>query len=223
MFEYKNSKYCLETSERIIYIKTERQMFLLKKYKRPTKYFNLKKIQSINGLLLEEARIAKYFWSEFNKLLPDDYFNGRNPGKSDDVANKLLDVGYHHITNIVKKILEIHNIPPDVGLFHVARNADSCPLAYDLVEMFRSDIVDTEVLKFLRLKKRKVISVEKEIAIFIYRVNKRSDKEFFLKDFGMCHTYRYYMELQILKFIKSVNHNVAFIPVVLPTRHENRC
>jgi len=35
--------------------------------------------------------------------------------------------------------------------------------------------------------------------------------------------YRYYMELQVLKFIKAVNHGEVYKPLSLPTRHDTRC
>ena len=111
----------------------------------------------------------------------------------------------------------------DLGIFHIARNSDSQPLAYDLVEMFRSDIVDAEVLRFLRLKKKKPEKINDQISHFLYEINKKLDKKFYLKDFHRCHSYKYYMEVQILKFIKAVNHKQIFEPITLPQRHENRC
>ncbi len=121
-------------------------------------------------------------------------------------------------------MLEQQEISPALGLLHVARNADSAPLAYDLVEMFRADIVDAEVLRFLRLKKKVLTTVEqRDIGHFLHEVNERLQRQHYLRDFKMCHVYRYYMELQILKFIKAVNHGEIFEPLHLPTRHDTRC
>ena len=102
---------------------------------------------------MEEARFSKKYWSEFGEILPS-YFTGRKPHNK-DILNYLLDIGYHHLTNITKSLLVKYKIPSDLGLLHIARNTGSSPLAYDLVEMFRADIVDAEVLKFFRLKKQK--------------------------------------------------------------------
>ena len=57
------------------------------------------------------------------------------------------------ITGSKPQILEKYDVSPALGILHVARASKSAPLAYDLVEMFRADIVETEVLKFLRIKK----------------------------------------------------------------------
>ena len=166
--------------------------------------------------------MAKKFWSEFGKLLPHMEFLGRKP-REKDAINQLLDVGYHHLANVVKGILNKYEMPTVMGLLHVARNADSTPLVYDLMEMFRSDIVETEVLKFLRLKKKKLETAQDEISHFLHEINERLDKKYYLKEFQACRTYRYYMEVQILKFMKAVNREEVFGPITLPNRHENRC
>ena len=221
MSNYKNSSICIETARQVVAIKIEREVSLLKKYRRSILATKIRNKSSIAEILLEEARMAKQFWREFGKLLyPKIVFLNRKP-KSVDAVNHLLDVGYHHLTNVVKKILNKYNIPMDLGIFHIARNSNSQPLAYDLVEMFRSDIVDAEVLRFLRLKKKKPEKINDQISHFLYEINKKLDKKFYLKDFHRCHSYKYYMEVQILKFIKAVNHKQIFEPITLPQRHEN--
>lgn len=224
MCTYKHSPESIQSARRLVGVKIERQNVLLKKYKKAPITLNRQETPSIKQVLLLEARAAKQFWCEFRDILlsyPD--FRGRKP-RAMDVSNRLLDVGYHHLTNIVKKLLEQHDMSPALGLLHIAHAADSTPLAYDLVELFRTDIVDAEVLRFLRLKKKTlVISGQKDIAHFLHEVNERLERKYYLKDFKTCQTYRYYMELQILKFGKAVNHKQVFTPLHLPTRHDVRC
>ncbi len=150
-------------------------------------------------------------------------FKNRQHGQT-DITNRLLDIGYHHITNLVKKILEKYNIEPGLGILHIPHETNSAPLAYDLVEIFRSDIVDTEALRFLRLKKKPFLQLEqKYVAYFLHRINKRLAQKHFVEVFGQCCSYEYYVELQILRFIKAVNHKEIFDPVYLPNRHDMRC
>jgi CRISPR-associated endonuclease Cas1 len=224
IYEYKNTPLCLETAKKIIYIKTEREKILLRKYGKEITKTNIHDIKlTATSIFLYEARIARSFWREFRKLIPIYLgFPGREP-HGNDLTNKLLDIGYHHLTNEVKKILLKYNIPFEVGILHIARNTTSAPLAYDLVEIFRSDIIDTEVLKFFRLKKKKIKKIDNQIAYFLSQVNKRLDRRYYLKELKACHNYRYYMELQILKFVKAINHKSIFNPVILPSRHEDRC
>ena len=174
--------------------------------------------------MLAEGRASKVFWKKFSSLMPILFgFNARKV-KSSDIANRLLDIGYHHITSVVKQIFEKYDISSALGILHTAHSSNSAPLAYDIVEMFRADIVETETLKFLRMKKKQIEKLnQKDISVFLSRVNRRLDRRYFLNEFKQCHTYRYYMELQILKFIKAVNHKEIFYPIHLPSRHDTRC
>jgi len=221
---YKHSAYCIKSVKRLIEFKIEKQGKLLKRYKKIAFVSNMIHVISIQDILLEEARAAKYFWRHFRNLLPAETdFKGRIP-HAEDITNRLLDIGYHHLTNKIKSILEDRAVSPAIGLLHNARSTKSAPLAYDLVEMFRSDVVDAEVLRFLRLKKKMPISFkQKDVVRFLGEINERSLRKFYVKGFGTCQTYEYYMELQILRFIKAVNHNTIFEPLYVPTRHEDRC
>lgn len=223
--EYKNTTNAVFTAKTIIDLKIKRREIILKKYKLNRKFSKSKKLESIQDVLLYEARNAKNFWREFSYLLPSwCVFKTRVPHSETDITNKLLDVGYHHLANEVKKNFIKYNIPTELGIIHVAGNSSDTPLVYDLMEIFRGDIVDTEVVRFLRLKKKPILKIkQKDISHFIYEINQRMNKKYFLKEFRRCQTYRYYMELQILKFVKAVNHKSVFSPIYLPSRHDNRC
>lgn len=174
-------------------------------------------------VLLAEARAAKQYWTALESLLPEwAHFEGRQPRRA-DIANQLLDIGYHHLTNKVRNILDERDVSPAMGILHAAHGASSAPLAYDLVELFRADVVDAETVRFLRMKKKPQKFEQKYIPIFLKSTNKRLEKRHYLKNFKQCHTYSYYMELQILKFIAAVNHRTTFEPIHLPMRHESRC
>ena len=221
---YKNSPNALKTTKRIIELKIQRSSVLLILHKQTPFQPQLNRIKSIQKILLEEARAAKYFWDRFSKLIPaENNFSGRKP-RAKDITNTLLDVGYHNLAQKIKSILEQHDCSPAIGLFHAAHQSNSSPLIYDLMECFRSDIVDASVLKFLRLKKRPFQNFNPHsVAIFINRMNKKYRKQHYLKDFHACRSYEYYMELQILKFIYAVNHDKVFKPIILPKRHNTRC
>jgi len=221
---YKRLPLSVESAKRLVEIKTERQDALLKKYKKKLSTNDILAAANIQAVLLSEARAAKLYWREFRLLLPSFLgFHGRKP-RAADITNRLLDIGYHHLTNVVRKILDRNAVPSVMGILHVAHKTDSAPLAYDLVELFRADIVDAEVLRFLRLKKKVFINLDqRELAHFLHEVNERLERKYYLKDFKMCHPYTYYMELQILKFISAVNHKTVFDPLHLPARHDSRC
>jgi len=221
--EYKKTPLAVVSAQKIIETKIARENALLHTYAKPAFSTHIHTTVTTNQLLLEEARSARHFWHTVQELLPEwTGFKGRQP-RGKDIMNKLLDVGYHHLTGVVKKFLEERAVPASLGLIHVPRTSDSAPLAYDLVEMFRADIVDAELLRHIKLKKKPFLEPDKEIAHFLHEVNERLEKPHYLKEFSSCRPYRYYLELQILKFIKAINHKEPFAPVHLPTRHDSRC
>lgn len=224
MCAYKNAPESLASAHAIVSHKIHRQGALVRRYGLSFRSVPHDAPASIGALLLEEARAAKQFWEGFKALLPAyPEFQGRVPHGTDTV-NRLLDIGYRHLTGTVSRYLEARSVPADLGLMHVAGSSDAEPLAYDLVELFRSDIVDAEVLRFLRLKKRpRTTLAPRDIAHFVHEVNERMERQYYLKGFRRCHAYRYYMELQILRFISAINHGEVFVPIHLPTRHESRC
>lgn len=224
--DYIHTKEVLYTAKKIISIKTKAQNTLLKRSKLHTRENTIAiyRTKNIQELLLEEARHAKYFWVNYKKLLPQWTGFTHRTQHGEDVVNKLLDIGYHHITNVIKNICKEKDISTAVGFLHVAHKSTSEPLVYDLVELFRSDIVDREVLTFVRAKKKEINTLEsKHIAHFVFKIKRRLQKKVYLKECKQCETYLYYMDLQITHLIKAVNHGEIFEPFVLPERHENRC
>jgi CRISPR-associated endonuclease Cas1 len=222
--KYKNLPVCLESAQAVLNVKNQRRELLLKKYGLFMPKIRLTGYHDNQKMMLAEGRAAQMYWKYFSELLPNWCNFRRRYPHSDDMVNRLLDIGYHQITNVVKKILEKYNISPALGILHIARKSTSAPLAYDLVEMFRADVVEVEVLRFLRMKKRSVEQLrKKDIAVFLYRINRRLDRKYYIRAFRHCHTYRYYMELQVLKFVKAVNHKEIFSHLLLPSRHDTRC
>ncbi|MEJ0053353.1 MAG: CRISPR-associated endonuclease Cas1 [bacterium] len=223
MCAYKHSRHALESAKRLIELKIVRESILLQRYRLAPFVPDFSGVRTMQDILLVEARAARYFWKAFRDLLPGrTSFPGRQPG-SDDPVNRLLDIGYHHLTGIVRRYLEERGVSAVLGLLHSARKSASAPLAYDLVEIFRADTVDAEILRFFRLKKKPVLSATAEIAHFLHELNERLDRPHYLKNFKRCHAYRYYMEVQILKFIRAVDRREPFSPLFLPARHDSRC
>ena len=221
---YQKTENSFISAEKIMNIKNQRRELLMQKYGVLLPKMRLANYRNNQEIMLAEGRAAQLFWKKFSLLLPSWCDFQRRCPRSDDMVNCLLDLGYHQVTNVVRKILEKYDILPALGILHVARKSTSAPLAYDLVEMFRADIVEPEVLKFFRVKKQPIEKLRpKDIRIFLYHINRRLDRRHFIKSFKQCQTYRYYMELQILKFVKAVNHKEVFSPLHLPSRHDTRC
>src|SRR5436309_2800812 len=144
---YQKTGNCFLSVEKIMNLKNQRRESLMQQYGVLLPHMRLVNHDTAQKIMLAEGRAAQLFWRKFSLLLPGWCdFRARYPG-SDDMVNRLLDIGYHHITNLTRNILEKYDISPALGILHVARKSTSAPLAYDLVEMFRADSVEAEVLK----------------------------------------------------------------------------
>lgn len=220
MCAYTHTEHALLSAENIIMHKVAQQFRLVHHTAPPIP----EHIRTISDILLYEARSARVYWRMYAKQLPHwTHFVSRK-ARHGDVVNTLLDIGYHHLNSYVTKLLATHDIPSALALMHIAKTNKSKPLVYDLMELFRADLVDPEVLRYVRLKKKamsKVTSID--ITKFLRHLNKRMDRKVYIREFKQCHTYRYSMELHILKYIYAVNHDVVFKPMALPSRHESRC
>ena len=223
MCAYLHSEHRLESTRRIVALKSRRENALLKKYHKNV-FVSEPYIRDMNDVLLWEARSARHFWRAFRSLLPQyPDFISRKP-RAKDPVNRLLDVGYHHLANVVEKTLERLEIPTVLGILHAPRTRNSAPLVYDLMELFRADSINAELLRFMRLKKKRIVEVgQSEISHFLHGVNERMERTYYIRTFKACHTYRYYIELQLLKFVSAVNHHETFVPIHLPTRNDSRC
>ncbi len=223
MCAYKHTPEALESAKCLIAMKIERESALLIHYKKSPFIADFSKVKTTGDILLIEARAARHFWKAFRDLLPPDTsFKTRTPGAHDTV-NRLLDIGYHHITGIVHTYLTTREVPVALGLLHIARTSDSAPLAYDLVELFRADTVDAELLRYIHLKKRTLHGADHDVSHFLHELNERLSRLHYIKNFKQCHAYRYYMDLQMLAFIHAVDHGKPFTPISLPDRHDTRC
>ncbi len=183
---------------------------------------NLKRTDSIQGILLIEARAAKEYWKFFGKLVKDDSF--RRKPHSSSVANILLDIGYHYLAGEVLKICQGQNIPTELGFLHRAQSSHAHPLIYDFMEWLRPVVVDKSVLKMLRQKKKVPTFIKKkDIGRLVNDIKKRFDKLYFYNSFGYCISLRYWTCLMFLNFESAVNTEIEFKPKLPSLRHETRC
>lgn len=221
---YRTLPCMFDTVRVLLDYKDTRRSILLKKYSIQVNPQCYTIAPTMPDILLVEARNAKIFWKHYALLLPTPHRSFHRKPRNPDAANRLLDVGYHHLARVIINNLVVRDITESVGFIHRAQKTNSNPLVYDLMELFRADVVDAVVLTYLRQKKLPIDTItQSHIAHLLHEINKRLEKPIYLKDFKQCHTYRYCIDLQITKFIKAVNHAKVFAPLHLPKRHEMRC
>ncbi len=223
LYEYRNSTLALESAKTLLELKDSRRAHLLARYGKETKIYAYAPCTSFEQVLLCEARNAKNFWRSYESLLPTWARPFSRKPRAKDSVNILLDISYHRLAQLVEKIISEKDISASIALIHRAHRAEAKPLVYDLMEMFRADVVDFTLIKYLRLKKKPIGSPQEHIGHLLHELQASQAKLYYLKDFKQCQTYGYYMDLQITKFIKAVNRREPFSPVLLPRRHDGRC
>lgn len=105
------------------------------------------KIIDTNDIFSIEANAAhKYFeFLKFNFLLPSS-FEYRTKRASSEISNQALNYGYAILLNIIYKSIINAGLNPYFGVLHTMRSAKPS-LALDIMEEYRSFIVDRNIIK----------------------------------------------------------------------------
>lgn len=157
----------------------------------------IKKIKSSNdrkSILGYEGNCAKLYFKCINYFLPKEFnFSKRNKRPPKDPFNSLLSFGYTLLFYEIYNILIDKGINPYIGFLHKLRN-NHPSLVSDLIEEFRSPIIDSIIISALRknifcladfnyssknggvyLKNQ---SIKKLISIFENKMNKGNEQNF---------------------------------------------
>ncbi|MCL2063263.1 MAG: type I-C CRISPR-associated endonuclease Cas1c [Candidatus Cloacimonetes bacterium] len=165
--------FCLKFSQDIVSAKLFNQRFTLEKTIRDNKEkINTEKLEKISLELknavkkaytfqnLQELRgfegvYAKLYFSVFDDMIlhqkEDFYFQERSKRPPLDLVNCVLSYLYTILSLEIMSALETVGLDPYVGFFHALRSGRAS-LAVDLVEEFRSYLVDRTVISMINLK-----------------------------------------------------------------------
>jgi len=106
----------------------------------------------LEALLGLEGTAAKRYFSAFGKLLaPGWSFEGRQRRPPRDPVNALLSFGYTLLFNEISSLLDGVGFDPYLGFYHQP-DYGRPSLAADLVEEFRSPVVDRLTLRLINLR-----------------------------------------------------------------------
>ena len=104
---------------------------------------------NVDALLGIEGFAARTYYQGFGKMILGDFgFNGRQKHPSPDPVNALLSLGYTLVFNEIASLLDGIGFDPYIGFFHKSRYGRAS-LAADLLEEFRSPIVDRFTLRLI--------------------------------------------------------------------------
>jgi len=218
-------KYGIGLAKELIRQKIKYQFEVVGKKESREIYFEfLKNAESFKEILLIEARAAKEYWKFFGeKIKSKSRWFSRMPHHGDTV-NKMLDIGYHFITQKTAKIFLENDIPAEIGLLHRAQSKDAQPLVYDFIEWLRPILVDRNLIKFLHKKKKFFEKIDdSSIPHFLNEINKFLKRRFYHKHLKYCVSLKYFIVLNALAMRSAVTKNQKPKFYFPSLRHENRC
>jgi group II intron reverse transcriptase/maturase/CRISPR-associated endonuclease Cas1 len=105
----------------------------------------------IVALVAQEAQGALKYWAYIRELLQDDNvgFEKREHKGATDLVNSMLNYGYSILYSRVWQALLVAKLNPFDSIIHV-RQAGKPTFVYDVVEMFRSQVVDRVVISLIQ-------------------------------------------------------------------------
>jgi CRISPR-associated protein Cas1 len=185
----------------------------------------LEKVDNIDTLRGYEGITAARYFPAFGQLITNSDFSFclRNRQPPQDPVNSLLSFGYTLLFNNVLSLIIAEGLSPYLANFHYGE--DKKPyLAFDLMEEFRSPIVDSLVIKIVNKSIVKPQDFEKVVSNGgIYLTGE--GKKLFVKHFenrmneAVSHpsqkspvTYRQAIQLQIRRYKQSLLSSVPYEP-----------
>lgn len=116
----------------------------LEEWKRKAKH--TRKKDELRGI---EGQSSRLYFAKIREIIPEKYeFEGRKKSPPPDPVNSMLSYGYTVLNSRIHYSLLRAGLNPYIGLLHESYR-EQAALTYDLIEPFRSVIVDRTVLTIL--------------------------------------------------------------------------
>lgn len=179
-------------------------------------------VDSLRGY--EGIGAARYF-PAFGNLITNPYFSFslRYRQPPTDPVNSLLSFGYTLLFNNVLTLIIAEGLSPYFANFHYGEEKKPY-LAFDLMEEFRSPIVDSFVLKIINTAMFKPTDFETVAStggtylrkeprkIFLDQFERRMNEQVSHPDVRSQVTYREAIQLQVRRYKRTLLHGVAYEP-----------
>lgn len=231
-----DEKFCLEISRIFIRAKVKNSIVILKRYNRNLENTkvqinideinkvvnNIDKSQDILTLNGYEGYISKLYFQAIAELINDDFkFKGRSRQPPKDAYNSLLSFGYTLLMYEIYTVVVNRGLHPYLGFLHKIKRGHPA-LASDLIEEWRSVLIDSLVFNLIQ---RKIIKIEDfetsdtdggiylkkdKAKLFIQKFEERICKESKYKDDDNM-SFRQVIDKQILLLIKSIEENNPYL------------
>ena len=184
---------------------------------------NLERVETVDQLRGYEGVSAARYFPAFGQLItnPNFEFSLRNRQPPKDPVNSLLSFGYTLLFNNVLSLIITEGLSPYFANFHYGEK-NKPYLAFDLVEEFRSLIVDSLVLKLLNkpfFNRDDFQKNESNEGVYLTTAARRSFLNHFEgrlnemvshPDLQSRVSYRQVIQLQIRRYKQSLLQNVPY-------------
>lgn len=179
----KDQEFCLSMSKKIVEAKAHNQLTIIRRYKKHANVDignSISKIEqqkktiaesrTINHLLGKEGYIAKQYFTILSKLVPNEFrFKGRSRRPPRDAFNSMLSLGYTLLLHEIVGYIEAARLSPYAAFLH--QDSENHPtLASDLIEEWRSVLIDSLVLNLVinkKMKKTDFVTYEDQEGVFL--------------------------------------------------------
>jgi len=186
---------------------------------------NIESIDNLDSLRGYEGIAAARYFPAFGQLItnPAFSFSQRNRRPPTDPVNALLSFGYTLLFNNVLSLIIAEGLSPYLGNFHYGER-DKPYLAFDLMEEFRSIIVDGMVLRLVNNSLLKPDDFEASVQnggiylaisgrrVFLKEFESRMNKEVSHPDIKQPVSYRQVIQLQIRRYKRFLLESVPYQP-----------
>lgn len=183
-------------------------------------------IDSLRGY--EGIGAARYFPAFGNLITNSTFqFSQRHRQPPTDPVNSLLSFGYTLLFNNVLSLIIAEGLSPYLGNFHYGE--DQKPyLAFDLMEEFRSPVVDSLVLKVInnsifdeedfeyRSGGEGVYLTDSSRRIFCQKFEQRMNETVAHPDIQSAVSYRHAIQLQVRRYKRCLLDSVVYEPFLRP-------
>lgn len=160
---FQNQDFALDGAKYIVRRKIKGQIALLNQYKKSKSIPNFvavhrtmqallkcvertKKVDTLRGI---EGLASRTYFSVLGHVLSEPWeFSGRRRHPSPDPVNAILSYGYSFLEREVRACLLTAGLDVRIGVLHSTNNRKDS-LVYDVMDIFRQDIIDRFVLKLL--------------------------------------------------------------------------
>jgi len=186
-------------------------------------------VDNLDSLRGYEGITAARYFPAFGQLItnPAFSFRLRNRQPPTDPVNSLLSFGYTILFNNVLSLIIAEGLSPYFGNFHYGEDSRHKPfLAFDLMEEFRSPIVDGFVLKLINscvVKPSDFDLVKTTGGVYLNHQARKPFLQYFEQrmnspishpDVQTQVTYRQAIQLQVRRYKRHLLHGIAYEPFI---------